>query len=262
MLVAHLCLALESHTSREYVEKAASRVSSWVNFVRIPAGEKIRLGSDTLSISSSQPSKVYGSKTIRNTKKEGRKSRFLRGRIDHWELEKGNWAERDLNSFEPLHLQSCQQLELRGEPCLHNLSRVHYWSAAKESQVLQSKIVNEVARVRPIWVNIDSLHPNYTPLLPELESPSATTEISTFNSAISALPTSPSVYIGNDSSESQTLTESLRGIPSTVSVVSLLDVDSDKNESNYTDHVNGFNGDQYVPAVFGSWLQEMELLLP
>ncbi|KAG0364153.1 hypothetical protein BC939DRAFT_465038 [Gamsiella multidivaricata] len=134
---------------------------------------------------------------------------------------------RYINSFLPQYQQSLQQQELMEDPCLHSLSWIHYWSAAKESQVLQSKIVNEVVRVRPMWVNSDNLHRNYTPAQPSaLSSPPATlSDCPTFTLSTSPISTAPSVYIGSDKSEGQSLEESLRGIPSTVSIASLLDVE-------------------------------------
>ncbi|KAK3846278.1 MAG: hypothetical protein J3R72DRAFT_434518 [Linnemannia gamsii] len=157
---------------------------------------------------------------------------------------------RYINSFEPQHLQSRQQQELREEPCLHSLSWVHYWSAAKESQVLQSRIVNEVVRVRPMWVNNELLHRNYTPP-PQFSTSSATVytaEVAAVDDDLveclspcldgSAISPSPSVYIGSSSSiegydsddYSTNLEEVLRGVPSSVSIETLVETDSAMDE--------------------------------
>ncbi|KAF9113732.1 hypothetical protein BGX27_000893 [Mortierella sp. AM989] len=296
MPVVHLYPAPESSASLEYVETAASKFSSWVNFVKIPAGEEIRLGPDALSINLPQSNNVRGSKALKNTRKDPKEDSCHDGGLvtghsrrvsGPRELTGANGAAQGLepilgyvfvgsadeqsqysqvfemmreiypmieicyiNSFEPLHLQSRQQQELREDPCLHSLSWVHYWSAAKESQVLQSKIVNEVVRVRPMWVNNDNLHPNYTPPAPpEPDSPLTTTDSSTFSSTTSALPNSSSVYVGGENSKDQNLEEPLRGIPSTVSIISLFDVDSTMDESSHNNFVSGFRDDQYVSHV-------------
>ncbi|KAF8982048.1 hypothetical protein BGZ46_001899 [Entomortierella lignicola] len=291
MPVVHLYPAPKSPAALEYVETAASRFSSWVNFVKIPADEELRLGPDTRSINSSQHSKIHESKGLKNTRKEAdRDSRHegglvtghsrvsgprdlstTNGTVQEVESivgyvfvgsadEQSQYNQvfetmrkiyptieiRYINSFEPVHLQSRQQQELREEPCLHSLSWIHYWSAAKESQVLQSKIVNEVVRVRPMWTNGDDLHPNYTPALPQVSASSPTTTVrSTFNSATS-LDSSPSVYIGGDDVENQNTVESLKGVPSTVSISSLMEMDMSIDESSQANHAAGFEGDQSV----------------
>ncbi|KAK3828569.1 MAG: hypothetical protein J3Q66DRAFT_394836 [Benniella sp.] len=106
---------------------------------------------------------------------------------------------RYINSFEPTHLQSRQQQELKGEPCVHSLSWIYYWSAAKESQVMQSRIVNEVVRVRPMWINNDLLYRNYTPPVPPAATlPPADTLDCTLSLSACSISTSPSASIEID----------------------------------------------------------------
>ncbi|KAF8936673.1 hypothetical protein EDD21DRAFT_433922 [Dissophora ornata] len=289
MPVVHLYPAPESPVSLQYVETAASRFSSWVNFVKIPVGEESRLGVATLPTKSTHPGKTRGARAIKDARKEiprdqvtvedthhggGMVTDQARKPIGHKtstsissrtkEVEPvvgyvfvGSAEEqaqyhqvfetmerlfpmieiRYINSFEPQHLQSRQQQELRDEPCLHSLSWIHYWSAAKESQVLQSKIVNEVVRVRPMWVNTDGLHRNYAPLQPLTppSPPPTILECPVFSPSTSTIPTSPSVYIGGDKNDDQSLEESLKGIPSTVSIASLLDIDSTMDDCSLFD---------------------------
>ncbi|KAG9070961.1 hypothetical protein KI688_008504 [Linnemannia hyalina] len=292
MPVVHLYPAPESSASLEYVETAASRFGSWVNFVKIPPGEDSQLGPATLAIKSANRGRVKGSRAKITAAKEttttpeeddtlveggmvmghSRKtstssvaspsiynpSRDVDPMVGYVFVgsadEQAQYSQvfetmeklypmieiRYINSFEPQNLQSRQQQELREEPCLHSLSWVHYWSAAKESQVLQSKIVNEVVRVRPMWVNNELLHRNYSP------PPQFSTLLSTavtgpvgdddnviaecFSPCPEAISPSPSVYIGSngdsDGNENsgceQSLEEALRGVPSSVSIETLV----------------------------------------
>ncbi|KAI1316587.1 hypothetical protein EDD11_009712 [Mortierella claussenii] len=300
MPVVHLYPAPESSASLAYVESAASRFSSWVNFVKIPAGEESHLGPATSTTKSTQPCKVNSARVIRVGKEDSARDRSVvqdgyheggmvtsraRGMPSSNELATAGSALEELepivgyvfvgsaeeqvqyhhvfetmgklypmievryiNSFEPQNLQSRQQQELREEPCLHSLSWIHYWSAAKESQVLQSKIVNEVVQVRPMWVNNDYLHRNYVPpVLSTPPSPPADIlECPTFSLSASTVLDSPTVYIGNGLSKGQSFEDSLRGIPSTVSIASLLDVDSSMDGAHHTDVYQGFNEDHAV----------------
>lgn len=297
MPVVHLYPAPEAPASLEYVETAASRFGSWVNFVKIPPGEDSRLGPATMAIKSANPGRVKGSRAKITAAKEATASTtspeddtlveggmvmghacktstsstassaiydpsknvdsvvgyVFVGSAD----EQAQYSQvfeamerlypmieiRYINSFEPQHLQSRQQQELREEPCLHSLSWVHYWSAAKESQVLQSKIVNEVVRVRPMWVNSEFLHRNYSPPPPPqfstLLSAAATEPVGDDDTVIvkclspcsETISPSPSVYIGstgdgdgnNENSDGgQSLGEALRGIPSSVLIESFV----------------------------------------
>ncbi|KAF9357510.1 hypothetical protein BGX34_009346 [Mortierella sp. NVP85] len=61
--------AIRSLPRRMYVEAAASKFSSWVNFEKIPAGET-RLDSLTSPIGSSLSNKTQESKTIKSRKRE------------------------------------------------------------------------------------------------------------------------------------------------------------------------------------------------
>ncbi|KAG0280657.1 hypothetical protein BGZ95_009296 [Linnemannia exigua] len=316
MPVVHLYPAPETPASLEYVETAASRFGSWVNFVKIPTGEDSRLGPATMAIKSANPSRVKGSRTkvittatattititddtassvtVASIENEEDDTLIDGGMVMGHDLkssaassstasslydpsktidpvvgyvfvgsadEQAQYSQvfdamerlypmieiRYINSFEPQHLQSRQQQELREDSCLHSLSWVHYWSAAKESQVLQSRIVNEVVRVRPMWVNNDLLHRNYTP-------PQFPTSLTTANAAgasavddalveclspcpdSSAISPSPSVYISSNSSSSgdeyyyddynTNLEETLRGVPSSVSIETLVETNS------------------------------------
>ncbi|KAF9950966.1 hypothetical protein BGZ72_007463 [Mortierella alpina] len=310
MPVVHLYPAPESCSSLDYVETAASRFSSWVNFLKIAPGEESCLKGPPFSAiakSANAPARVKGARAIitkGSTKNDSRKytereygnnnaaqendsqveggmvcvrghgKQDSNGRVSVASVKSteeniledepiigyvfvGSADEqaqyqhvfdamqrlypkieiRYINSFEPQHLQSRQQQELREEPCLHSLSWVHYWSAAKESQVLQSKIVNDVVRVRPMWVNHEYLHRNYEPCLPPSPTDSAPISASlaedmdecpsTFPQSETSLQASESVYIahGHDSEtgEHHSLEEPLRGIPSSVSIVSLLE---------------------------------------
>ncbi|KAF9141821.1 hypothetical protein BGX30_004071 [Mortierella sp. GBA39] len=292
MPVVHLYPAPESPASLEYVETAASRFGSWVNFVKIPPGEDSQLGPATLAIKSANRGRVKGSRAKITAAKEttttpeeddtlveggmvmghARKpstsstasssiyspSRNVDPVVGYVFVgsadEQAQYSQvfetmerlypmieiRYINSFEPQNLQSRQQQELREEPCLHSLSWVHYWSAAKESQVLQSRIVNEVVRVRPMWVNNELLHRNYSPppQFLTLLSTAATGSVDDDDNAIAecispcleTISPSPSVYIGSsedsDGSENsgsgQSLEEALRGVPSSVSIESIV----------------------------------------
>lgn len=302
MPVVHLYPAPESPASLEYVETAASRFGSWVNFVKIPPGEDSRPGPATMAIRTANPGRVKGSRAKITVKETMTTSTVTanpeeddtlveggmvmgharRGSISStttssslYDLsrsvdpmvgyvfvgsadEQAQYSQvfeamerlypmieiRYINSFEPQHLQSRQQQELREEPCLHSLSWVHYWSAAKESQVLQSRIVNEVVRVRPMWVNNELLHRNYSPpaqfytVLPSTaggepvdDSDDVVVEcLSPCPESTGTISPSPSVYIGgsedddnNDNGEGHSLEEVLRGVPSNVSIESFLD---------------------------------------
>ncbi|KAF9582521.1 hypothetical protein BGW38_000106, partial [Lunasporangiospora selenospora] len=306
MPVVHLYPAPEPGPSLDYVEKVASKFSSWVNFLKIPAGEGYHLG--PVAPTTKPPgvsSKVKGSRAIKSgTKKNLTQSGSLadlescaEGGMVTGHARKGTGSSstlslpsstqkflggsgttgsaagppepivgyvfvgssdeqaqynqvfetmsriyplieiRYINSFEPIHLQSRQQQELREEPCLHSLSWIHYWSAAKESQVLQSKIVNEVVRVRPMWTNNDHLHRNYAPPLPlptivaplSQDSDLLDGHLLPFSEtglAISS-PTNASVYLGGTGDDDQLMQNALRGLPSTVSISSLSSLDMD-----------------------------------
>ncbi|KAF9150567.1 hypothetical protein BG015_007637 [Linnemannia schmuckeri] len=280
-----------------YVETAASRFGSWVNFVKIPPGEDSRPGPATMAIKSANAGRVKGSRvqitskeTTRTTVPEeddtlveggmvmghARKTSTSNtasstlydpsmsvepvvgyvfvGSVD----EQAQYSQvfeamerlypmieiRYINSFEPQHLQSRQQQELREEPCLQSLSWVHYWSAAKESQVLQSRIINEVVRVRPMWVNNELLHRNYSPPPPPQFSTLLTTAataplvdddiiieiLSPCPESASAISPSPSVYIDdsmgddddhNEDRGGQSQDEAVQGVPSRVSIETL-----------------------------------------
>ncbi|KAF9438185.1 hypothetical protein BGZ76_009283 [Entomortierella beljakovae] len=274
MPVVHLYPAPESSTALEYVETAASKFSSWVNFVKIPAGEEVCFGPDSLSNNTSQIKKGSASEKTSNTSNEDAcfdggfvTSNFKRvagpreptssigntqtidpiigyvfvGSADEesqynqvFETMKKAYPMieiRYINSFEPVHLQSRQQRVLREEPCIYNLSWIHYWSAAKESQVLQSKIVNEVVRVRPMWVNGDYLHPNYTPTIPPtLASPPTTVESTVCNSTGAKLSTL-STLSDCEESEDQKIENYVKGNLSTASTTSQKDVCLTKSES-------------------------------
>ncbi|KAF9973271.1 hypothetical protein BGZ65_009346 [Modicella reniformis] len=145
---------------------------------------------------------------------------------------------RYINSFEPHHVRQ----ELKEEPCIHNLSWIHYWSAAKESQVLQSKVVNEVVRVRPMWINNDHLHRNYTLPVPSVSALPPTDALSFSNSSI---PTSPSVYIGSEGKCSEGLEDSLCSTPLTVSIASILNADTNSNVYTLADDGNGHRDDSF-----------------
>ncbi|CAO3563623.1 unnamed protein product [Mortierella alpina] len=312
MPVVHLYPAPESCRALEYVETAASRFSSWVNFLRIAPGEESCIKGPpftAVAASTSKPARVKGARTMvkKGTAKhdsgkslevecgedsapeendalieggmvrvrghakqdsEGRASvtsakstatssledepiigYVFVGSADEqaqyqhvFDVMQGLYPKieiRYINSFEPQHLQSRQQQELRDEPCLHSLSWVHYWSAAKESQVLQSKIVNDVVRVRPMWVNHDYLHRNYEPCLLPIPTDSATFSSSlaedmkecppTFSQSETSLQSSESVYVayvnGSETGEHDSVEEPLRGIPSSVSITSMLEED-------------------------------------
>ncbi|KAF8936144.1 hypothetical protein BGZ47_009635 [Haplosporangium gracile] len=292
MPVVHLYPAPESPASLEYVETAASRFGSWVNFVKIPLGEDSRLGPATMAIKSANPGRVKGSrakitaKDTTNTTAPEEDDTLVEGGMVMGHARKASTSSttssslydpsrnvepvvgyvfvgsadeqaqysqvfeameklypmieiRYINSFEPQHLQSRQQQELKEEPCLHSLSWIHYWSAAKESQVLQSKIVNEVVRVRPMWVNNELLHRNYSPpQFPTLFTAAATAPLADDDDVIvecfsscpesaAAISPSPSVYIAgnigddddrNENCGGRSLEESLRGVPSSVSI--------------------------------------------
>ncbi|KAG0086062.1 hypothetical protein BGZ93_008167 [Podila epicladia] len=273
MPVVHLYPAPESAKSIEYVELAASRFASWVNFVKVPAGEENKLGPNGTRIKSISPhpkasknSKLIKPKTTDPsdgredeggmvTGGQARRSEMTISSKDK-EIEPmvgyvfvGSVDEqsqyhqvfetlqnlhplleiRYINSFEPHQQQSREQQELREDPCIHNLSWIHYWSAAKESQVLQSKIVNEVVRVRPMWVNNDGLHRNYTPPPPPLSMVIEEAVVNEFERAEVSFAesatlnkSSASIYdiFVNEDEETE-----LRGVPSTVSVSSLLDLE-------------------------------------
>ncbi|KAG0291835.1 hypothetical protein BGZ96_004795 [Linnemannia gamsii] len=309
MPVVHLYPAPESPASLEYVETAASRFASWVNFVKIPAGEDSRPGPATMAIKSANPGRVKGSRAkitaketitisttttsleeddalveggmvMGHTRKVSTSSTATSssfydpsrnvdpvvgyvfvGSAD----EQAQYSQvfeamerlypmieiRYINSFEPQHLQSRQQQELREEPCLNSLSWVHYWSAAKESQVLQSRIVNEVVRVRPMWVNNELLHRNYSPP-PQFHTVLSSTAggepvdysgdvvvecLSPCPESAGAISPSPSVYIGGNNDDDyngndggHSLEKVLRGVPSSVSIESFLESDSAINE--------------------------------
>ncbi|KAI8361330.1 hypothetical protein B0O80DRAFT_437304 [Mortierella sp. GBAus27b] len=222
MPVVHLYPAPKSAVALEHVERAASTFSSWVNFVKIPAGEthpssvtlpksattdKTTRGRTTRGHEGDNPSQQNPGDSFheggmvmghvletRDTRAPGSTNSTIN------EIESivgyvfvGSAEEQAqyqhvfdtmerlfpmieicyINSFEPTHLQSRQQRELREDPCIHHLSWIHYWSAAKESQVLQSRIVNEVVRARPMWINNDYLHRNYTPPISSVSTPSS-----------------------------------------------------------------------------------------
>ncbi|KAG9325969.1 hypothetical protein KVV02_005813 [Mortierella alpina] len=321
MPVVHLYPAPESCSALEYVETAASRFSSWVNFLKIAPGEASFMKGPPFTAvakSTSTPARVKGARTMVKkvlAKNDSRKSSEeecgdnsaaqendslieggmvrVRGHAKQdsdgsvsvasvksaetngledepivgyvfvgsadeqaqyqhvFDVMQGLYPKieiRYINSFEPQHLQSRQQQELREEPCLHSLSWVHYWSAAKESQVLQSKIVNDVVRVRPMWVNHEYLHRNYEPCLfpiPTDSEPMSTSPAEdmdecppTFSQSETSLQTSESVYMGyGDSSETgehASQKEPLRGIPSSVSIVSLLEEDTTITEEPFS----------------------------
>ncbi|KAG0320349.1 hypothetical protein BGZ99_004561 [Dissophora globulifera] len=285
MPVVHLYPAPETLTAMTYVETAASTFSSWVNFVKIPAGDESRIGPASLPVRSAQPAKVKGSRVIKTARRgaprdmpatddafhdggmvtghERKISASTSGALTDMEdvvgyvfvgsaEEQAQYHQvfetmgklypmieiRYINSFEPQHLQSRQQQDFRDEPCIHRLSWIHYWSAAKESQVLQSKIVNEVVRVRPMWVNTDSLHRNYVPpVLSALASPPASDcDRSKLAPSTLAISTMSSVYLGSsDDGISQSIETSLREVPLTDSIASLLETDSDMDEANLID---------------------------
>ncbi|KAF9318773.1 hypothetical protein BG003_010605 [Podila horticola] len=272
MPVVHLYPAPESAKSIEYVELAASRFASWVNFVKVPEGEENKLGPNGTRIKSISPhprasknsklikpkntdpcdgnedegGMVTGGRATRPEMTISAKDKDIEPMVGYVFVgsvdEQSQYHQvfetlqklyplleiRYINSFEPHQQQSREQQELREDPCIHNLSWIHYWSAAKESQVLQSKIVNEVVRVRPMWVNNDGLHRNYTPPPPP---PSMAIEEAVLNEfepaevsfAESATlnKSSASIYdiFVNEEEENE-----LRGVPSTVSVSSLLDL--------------------------------------
>ncbi|KAF9574640.1 hypothetical protein EC968_005870 [Mortierella alpina] len=311
MPVVHLYPAPESRGALEYVETAASRFSSWVNFVKIAPGEESCMKgppATAIAKSTSSPGRAMGARTMvkKGLANDGRKSTEeedgdssaarenyspsegglvrVRGHAKQdsdgrvsvasakstttnspedepivgyvfvgsadeqaqyqhvFDAMQGLYPKieiRYINSFEPKHLQSRQQQELREEPCLHSLSWVHYWSAAKESQVLQSKIVNDVVRVRPMWVNHEYLHRNYEPcLLPITADEPISSSLAedmeeclpTFSQSESLLQPSESVYIayedGSKTGEHESLEEPLRGIPSSVSIFSLVEGDT------------------------------------
>ncbi|KAG0023584.1 hypothetical protein BGZ81_008070 [Podila clonocystis] len=272
MPVVHLYPSPESAKSIEYVELAASRFASWVNFVKVPAGEENKLGPNGTRIKSISPhpkatknSKLIKPKNIDpsdgNDDEGGMVTGGLARRSEMTVSSKDKGIEpmvgyvfvgsvdeqaqyhqvfeilqklyplleiRYINSFEPHQQQSREQQELREDPCIHNLSWIHYWSAAKESQVLQSKIVNEVVRVRPMWVNNDGLHRNYTPPPPPsmaieeaIVNEFERAEVS-FAESATLNKSSASIYdiFVNEDEDSE-----LRGVPSTVSVSSLLDLE-------------------------------------
>ena len=284
MPVVHLYPAPESPAAIEYVETAASKFASWVNFVKIPVKEANRLGPGATAVKAPKPptpaSRVRGSRAI----KSRRDSSSTQDTIDSQEdggLVTGQSKQhkeasaasvvgsaapgaatadsivgyvfvgsadeqaqyhhvfetmgrlypkieiRYINSFEPHHLQSRRQQELREEPCVHSLSWIHYWSAAKESQVLQSKIVNEVVRVRPMWVNNENLHRNYVPP-PPLPSVQDVSLVTTLASVVSSdtLNTEQIYVVGEDTGAD----DPLRGVPSSVSILSLQDVDVAVND--------------------------------
>ncbi|KFH72228.1 hypothetical protein MVEG_02519 [Podila verticillata NRRL 6337] len=270
MPVVHLYPAPESAKSIEYAELAASRFASWVNFVKVPAGEENKLGPNGTRIKSINPHpkasknpKLIKPKPDTNAENEDEGGMVTGERSRRTEItsskdkaiepmvgyvfvgsmdEQAQYHQvfetlqklyplleiRYINSFEPHQQQSREQQELREDPCIHNLSWIHYWSAAKESQVLQSKIVNEVVRVRPMWVNNDNLHRNYTPPPPPpslvIEAVVNEFERSEVSFAESATlnKSSASIYdvFVNEDEENE-----LRGVPSTVSVSSLLDLE-------------------------------------
>ncbi|KAG0031731.1 hypothetical protein BGZ82_006847 [Podila clonocystis] len=272
MPVVHLYPSPASAKSIEYVELAASRFASWVNFVKVPAGEENKLGPNGTRIKSISPHP----KASKNSKLIKPKNTDPSDGDDEGGMVTGGLARRSemtvssqdkgiepmvgyvfvgsvdeqaqyhqvfetlqklyplleiryINSFEPHQQQSREQQELREDPCIHNLSWIHYWSAAKESQVLQSKIVNEVVRVRPMWVNNDSLHRNYTPPPPPpsmaieeaIVNEFERAEVS-FAESVTLNKSSASIYdiFVNEDEESE-----LQGVPSTVSVSSLLDLE-------------------------------------
>ncbi|KAG0057383.1 hypothetical protein BGZ83_010842 [Gryganskiella cystojenkinii] len=319
MPVVHLYPAPESPALNEYVATAASKFSSWVNFVKILAKDAHRLGPGSTALKAPAPPtststpRVKGSRSIKGKKETSSaaataassssistssSSSPSESKTDHAQEDGGmvmgqskrksststslpsplepssalaasptspateepiigyvfvgsadEQAQyhhvfetlerlfpkieiRYINSFEPHHLQTRRQQELREEPCLHGLSWIHYWSAAKESQVLQSKIVNEVVRVRPMWVNNENLHRNYTPPPPPPPTPpiGATVVIPTSSSVVSVsssdapttdLISSPSVYIVNGKEEQG----SMYGVSSSVSITTLHDMD-------------------------------------
>ncbi|KAF9968262.1 hypothetical protein BGZ70_005451 [Mortierella alpina] len=313
MPVVHLYPAPESCRALEYVETAASRFSSWVNFLKIAPGEEGCIKGPPFTAvakATSKPARVKGARTmikngtakhdsgrsmeeecgdnstpeandtlieggmvrVRGHAKQNSDGRasvtsakstatnsledepivgyVFVGSADEqaqyqhvFDVMQGLYPKieiRYINSFEPQHLQSRQQQELRDEPCLHSLSWVHYWSAAKESQVLQSKIVNDVVRVRPMWVNHDYLHRNYEPCLLPIPADSAPSSSSlaedmeecppTFSQSETSLQSSESVYVaygnGSETGEHASLEEPLRGIPSSVSITSMLEEDA------------------------------------
>ncbi|KAG0211631.1 hypothetical protein BGX33_004167 [Mortierella sp. NVP41] len=165
MPVVHLFPAPENPASLEYVETAASRFESWVNFVKIPPGEDSPLGPATMAIKTANPGRVKGSRAKITDAKETTIASGIAALAEEKEEEDDTLVEgwmnvdpivgyvfvgsaneqaqysqvfetmerlylmieiRYINSFEPQHLQSRQQQELREEPCLHSLSWVHY----------------------------------------------------------------------------------------------------------------------------------------
>ncbi|KAG0346568.1 hypothetical protein BG004_001407 [Podila humilis] len=110
---------------------------------------------------------------------------------------------RYINSFEPHQQQSQEQQEWRQDPCIHNLSWIHYWSAAKESQVLQMQ--SSPAQIEEEEEELD---------VGECER----SEVSFADSAILNKSTGSiyDVFMRDDSDDA-----SLRGFPSTVSVSSI-----------------------------------------
>ncbi|KAF9301719.1 hypothetical protein BGZ74_006357 [Mortierella antarctica] len=273
MPVVHLYPAPESTKSIEYVELAASRFASWVNFVKVPAGEENKLGPNGTRIKSISPhpkasknsklikpkntdpsdgnedegGMVTGGQARRSELTISSKDKEIEPMVGYVFVgsvdEQSQYRQvfetlqrlhplleiRYINSFEPHQQQSREQQELREDPCIHNLSWIHYWSAAKESQVLQSKIVNEVVRVRPMWVNNDGLHRNYTPPPPlpsiaieeTVVNESERAEVS-FAESATLNKSSASIY---DIFVNEDEVNELRGVPSTVSVSSLLDLE-------------------------------------
>ncbi|GJJ73917.1 hypothetical protein EMPS_06275 [Entomortierella parvispora] len=279
MPVVHLYPAPESPVAIEYVETAASKFASWVNFVKIPVKEATRLGPGATAVKAPAPptstSRVKGSRAIKSRRDSSSTPSTVDSQEDgglvtgqtkqHKEEGARPAAEsatpgatstdsiigyvfvgsadeqaqyhhvfetmerlypkieiRYINSFEPHHLQSRRQQELREEPCVHSLSWIHYWSAAKESQVLQSKIVNEVVRVRPMWVNNENLHRNYVPPTPPPSINPASSTATLMSTASSDTLSTELVYVIYEDPKTD---DSLRGVPSSVSISSLQDVD-------------------------------------
>ncbi|KAG0245265.1 hypothetical protein BGW41_002734 [Actinomortierella wolfii] len=217
MPVVHLYPAPTNKASIDYVETAASRFSSWVNFVKIDArygdggssgsslGQQpsqpvhhhhhhnagLRLSYSKLPQKEEQehqplirlPSVEEGG--LVGSSQQNQSSQYVHQNEAALKIDPiigyvfvGSQDEqtqyqqvfdamevlfpmieiRYINSFDS------SQPQRYTDSCLQSLGWIHYWSAAKESQVLQSKIVNEIVRVRPMWVDPSYLHRNFVPM--------------------------------------------------------------------------------------------------
>ncbi|KAF9979335.1 hypothetical protein BGZ73_000029 [Actinomortierella ambigua] len=167
MPVVHLYPAPTGKASIDYVETAASRFSSWVNFVKIDASDE-----EGGLVGSSRQGQPQQQQWLHDQQKVTHKIDPIVGYVFVGSQDEQTQYQQVFDTMEALfpmieirYINSfdSSQPQRYMDSCLQSLGWIHYWSAAKESQVLQSKIINEIVRVRPMWVDPNNLHRNFVP---------------------------------------------------------------------------------------------------